>query len=136
MKEDIIQRYDSGRCPFKVPDGYFEDFNSHLMERLKTEGMLSDVTMQSDAKTAELQHPAAQRVAFPWARRLTRYAAAAVITGICVVSVALFYSERDTSVAAQMAELDFAMTDDEVDAVLDSEMMNNSEIAYYLTEAY
>lgn len=122
-EEDIIRKHDSGRRPFKVPEGYFADFNSRLMERLQAEEL-------------HVATPAARIAALPSRRRVMNYAAAAVLAGVCVLTAALLYSGRETSIAARMAELEFSMTDEEVDVVLDSEMMNNNEIAYYLTEAY
>ena len=123
-EEEIIRKHDSGRRPFTVPEGYFTHFDARLAERMKHEGLMGEAV---DTKQM------ARRVALSPFHRVVRYAAAAVFTGLCIGSAVYLLNHQ---MGNTMADMEFAMTDSEVDAVLDCEMMNNNEIAYYLTEAY
>ena len=79
QEEKIIRTHDSGRCPFKVPEGYFEGFTERMMNRLADDG--TQLAAQTETPALE-------------------------------------YSEED------------------INAILDYELVDNQHIAYYLTEAY
>ena len=123
-EEDIIHKYDSGRNPFRTPEGYFEDFTPRLMARIQSE------STQAPARPTTIQ------LTVKPVRRLIRYAAAAVIAGICIGTGTYLYNQRSnaSSPAAMMA--DYVLDDDDLDEVLEYEMLDNNQIAYYLTEAY
>jgi len=123
-EEDMIRKYDSGRNPFRTPSGYFEDFTPRLMERIKAEGQ------QTAAQ------PAPVRVTVKPVRRLMRYAAAAVIAGVCIGAGTYLYQRQLNLPSPSDAMAEYVLDEDELDDVLDYEMLDNSKIAYYLTEAY
>ena len=129
QEENIIRQHDSGRRPFQVPEGYFEGFTERMMTRLQTEGLTTETTSQ--------QHV----VKLPLWKRAMRYAAAAAAVAV-MAGGGLFYALRTTSgdasmqLAAQADQMEFYYTDDDLDAVLDYELVDNQHIAYYLTEAY
>ena len=119
-EEDIIRQHDSGRRPFTVPEGYFEQFTERLMERLPEKEAAPKVVRLSIA------------------RRLMQYAAAAVLTG-CVLGLGVyFYHQSATEAQALLSQGDAAefYGDEDIEDVLDYEMLDNQHIAYYLTEAY
>lgn len=132
IDENFIRQHDSGVNPFRTPDGYFDDFTARLHARMVNEGLLSDVqATETKAKVVKMN---------PF-KRVVRYAAAAVIAGICVGAGTYLYTHR--SMADQMMTNDsyeLAISDETLDDALDYEMeygmVDNNQIAYYLTEAY
>ena len=130
MEEELIRKHDKGRNPFTTPEGYFEGFTSRLMERIEREGLKEQQTSET-AQVVRL-HPL---------RRMMRYAAAAVVTGICVGVGTYFYQRHasaDTLALADATEMLFSdeTLDDALDYEMDYGLVNNNQIAYYLTEAY
>lgn len=128
QEEKIIREHDSGRNPFVVPEGYFEGFTEKMMARVKAE---AEGTENRQATVVKL----------PLWKRAMRYAAAVAVV-VLMVGGGLFYALRtpsgdvSTQLAAQTDQLDFYFSDDDLDAVLDYELVDNQHIAYYLTEAY
>ena len=122
-EEDIIREHDSGRRPFTTPDGYFDGFTSRLMERIEREGLQpTKVVRMSPFK------------------RAMHYAAAAVVAGVCIGAGTYLYTTK-TTVDQQMAETIEASFSDEtldeaLDYAMDNGLINNNQIAFYLTEAY
>ena len=127
-EEEIIRQHDSGQRPFTMPEGYFDSFTSRLMERMEHEGLLEQ----------SAERPAVQPVKvirLNPLQRFMRYAAVAVVAGVCVVAGTYLYNhEMSQSQGAELA--DYVISDDDIDEMLDYEVVNNSQIAYYLTEAY
>lgn len=130
MEEDIIRKHDSGRRPFTTPDGYFDNFTSQLMERMEREGLLKREEQPEVVKATVIKMS-------PW-RRTLRYAAAAVVVGFCVATGTYFIQQqggiKEGVLAADDSELMYS--DEALDYELDYELVNNQQIAYYLTEAY
>lgn len=127
-EEEIIRQHDSGQRPFTTPEGYFDSFTSRLMERMEHEGLL-----EQPAENPALQ--SAKVIRLNPMQRLMRYAAAAVVAGVCVVAATYLYNHEMSQ--PQGAELaDYVLSNDDIDELLDYEVVNNSQIAYYLTEAY
>ena len=124
QEENIIRQHDSGRNPFRTPEGYFENFTDRLMARI--------------AEEAPQQEPVKARVVeFPLWRRVMRYAAAIVAVAFCVGGGALLYNRLQPAEQLLGEDvLEYAWDDDELDDVLDYELVDNNQIAYYLTEAY
>jgi len=125
-EEEIIRKHDSGRRPFKTPDGYFENFTSQLMQRIEREGLQPE-----PVKTVRLN---------PF-KRAMRYAAAAVVAGLCIGAGTYLYTQKTTTTTEQPVEnVEYAFTDETMDQALDYAMdyslVDNSQIALYLTEAY
>ena len=133
LEEEIIRKHDTGVNPFKTPDGYFDSFTSRLMERMEREGLIETPAkpQQTEAKVVKMN---------PF-RRAMRYAAAAVVAGVCIGTGTYLYTHKDTAGQTLGGEgIEIAMSDEALDDALDYEMdyeiLNNSQIAYYLTEAY
>lgn len=95
--------------PFRVPEGYFESFDERLFARLP---------QQKQAKVVSLR------------RNLWRYAAAIVV--VLGVGSALYW-HRDS--ATTLAYSEEAAQEEYYNDALDYAMVDNSEIAAYLTEA-
>lgn len=124
-EEKIIRQHDSGRNPFRTPDGYFENFTDKLMARIAAE-----VPQQAEPVKARV-------VALPLWRRAMRYAAAVVAAVVCVGGGTLLYNRLQTPDQLMNGDaLEYAWDDDELEDILDYEMVDNNQIAYYLTEAY
>ena len=132
IDENFIRQHDTGENPFRTPDGYFDDFIARLHSRMVSEGLLTDApTTETKAKVVKMN---------PF-KRMVRYAAAAVVAGICVGVGTYLYTHRnmpDQMVTGDSYEL--AISDETLDDALDYEMeygmVDNNQIAYYLTEAY
>jgi len=124
QEENIIRQHDSGRNPFRTPDGYFESLTGRLMARIAEEA-----PQQESVK--------ARVVELPLWRRAMRYAAAVSVAALCVGGGTWFYN-RSQSADQPLADdaLEYVWDDDDLDDVLDYELVDNSQIAYYLTEAY
>ena len=128
-EEDIIRKAAGSENPFRVPEGYFEDFTTRLMSQLP--------------QTAQTQ-PAKQKHSISLRPHFLRYAAAAVV--ILAVGVTFFgtrpshssQSAENTQHLAQDASTEtFAEMDyNDLDEALDYAMVDNMDITYYLTEAY
>lgn len=126
-EEDIIRKAAGSENPFRVPEGYFEDFTTRLMSQLP--------------QTAQTQ-PAKQKRSISLRPHFLRYAAAAVV--ILAVGVTFFGTRRNSQSAenaqhlAQDASTEtFAEMDyNDLDEALDYAMVDNMDITYYLTEAY
>lgn len=129
QEEKIIREHDSGRRPFKVPEGYFEGFTERMMNRLADEGLLSE-PVEHQTRVVKL----------PLWRRTLRYAAAVVAVAVCVGG-AWLYGVRNSAgdgaqLAAQTETPAFDYSEEDINAILDYELVDNQHIAYYLTEAY
>ena len=112
-KEEMnIQELVGRRNPFRVPEGYFEEFNERLMNRLP----------QSEQKGKIVR-------LLP---RLWHYAAAIVVV-VGLASVVLWNNRP--SVTTTLAEHKNAAVEPYYDDELDYIMVGNTEIAVYLTEA-
>ncbi|MBQ9191130.1 MAG: hypothetical protein IJ754_03355 [Bacteroidaceae bacterium] len=129
QEEKIIRAHDSGRRPFTVPEGYFEGFTERMMARLAAEDHL--------AETVEQQPHV---VKLPLWRRSLRYAAAAAAVALCVGGAWLYTTRNSSGDSAQMAaQMEMSALDyseEDINAILDYELVDNQHIAYYLTEAY
>lgn len=129
QEEKIIKEHDSGRCPFQVPEGYFENFTERMMARVTAESKKPGATSQDRV------------IKLPLWRRAMRYAAAVALIGMCVGGGWLYSkfsltSDTQTQLAAQSELSELYYTDDDLNAALDYELVDNEHIAYYLTEAY
>jgi hypothetical protein len=129
QEEKIIREHDSGRRPFKVPEGYFEGFTERMMNRLADEGLLSE-PVEHQTRVAKL----------PLWRRTLRYAAAVAAVAVCVGGAWLYGVRNPAGDGAQLAAQTetpaFDYSEEDINAILDYELVDNQHIAYYLTEAY
>ncbi len=133
IEEDLIRNHDTGVNPFKTPDGYFDSFTTRLMERMGHEGLIEQPAVQQKTEAIVVKMN-------PF-RRAIRYAAAAVVAGVCIAAGTYLYTHQSNAEQALIGEgFEIAMSDEDLDDALDYEMdyeiLNNSQIAYYLTEAY
>lgn len=124
-EEKIIRQFDNGRNPFSTPEGYFESFTDRLMKRI------------ADEQLAQVEPERVKVVPLsPW-RRMMKYAAAVAVMAAAVGGGSLLYDRADTSDPLLSTDaIEYAWDDEDLDEVLDYEMLDNQQIAYYLTEAY
>ena len=125
QEENFIRQHDSGNNPFRTPEGYFESFTDRLMARIAEEA-----PKQEDVVKARV-------VELPLWQRAMRYAAAVAVAVLCVGGGTFLYSRLQAPEQLLTNDaLEYAWDDEELDDVLDYEMVDNNQIAYYLTEAY
>lgn len=122
-EEEIIRKYSKGANPFRTPDGYFDSFNERLMQRIAQN--------ESEGSQAKVVSIGQRR------RRRISYAAAAVVAGLCIAAGSYLWTRETASTEQMLSATAIDMNnDDYIDAALDYEMINNQQIASYLTEAY
>ncbi|MCQ2223004.1 MAG: hypothetical protein MJZ35_04345 [Bacteroidaceae bacterium] len=118
LKQYIEDKRPAGASdPFKVPEGYFDSFCDRVMSQLPE------------------QQQTIRRTLIP---RVWRYAAAAVVVGL-IASVAVLVpqfkqGQEDMQLASNHVESDMSLDEEYFNEVLDYSMLNNNDIAYYLTE--
>ena len=126
MMEERLKQYIEDKRPmgasdpFKVPEGYFDTFCDRVMSQLPE------------------PQQTIRRTLIP---RFWRYAVAIVVVGVIAsvgVLVPHFRHNQDTQLASNQEEMDIErlMIEDEdyFNYVLDYSMVDNNDIAYYLTE--
>ena len=130
MKEEqeIIRKCGKG-TPFKVPEGYFEDFTRNLMAQLPEKGSLEE----------EQPEP---RIT-PWQRIKPLLYMAAMFIGM-IVCVRAVLGEHSNNTADQtginFAALEYLLneegqlSDEELATLVDYTMMDNYTLYQYLTE--
>ena len=126
-EEEFIKQHAGNRNPFSTPEGYFDTFTSRLMQRLPQQ----PAQPAQDTKPATIL-PLRQRLARPF-----RYAAAAALAGICLAA-GTYVLTRDNTTAPTTTANNFSQTEanEYIDEAMDCGIINNNQIAYYLTEAY
>ncbi|MCF0198271.1 MAG: hypothetical protein HUK02_02965 [Bacteroidaceae bacterium] len=105
MKEEDILTQRAKENPFRTPEGYFEQFDQRLMERL----------------------PRKRRTS--WLRRAMPYAAAVVLVAGAAGTL-YWQANRQQTLAEAEAQTEY------MNEMLDYSLVDNMEIAEYLTEAY
>lgn len=126
MKEEqeIIDKCGKGN-PFKVPEGYFEDFTRNLMAQLHEQ--------------EELPEPSIT----PWQRIKPLLYLAAMFIGMIVCARAILDGQSvnlnehmEYAAASGYADTDFEqMTDEELSTMVDYTMMDDYALYQYLSEA-
>lgn len=109
-EETRIHELGGQQNPFRVPEGYFENFNERLLARLPQQQPRRVVRLMS---------------------RVWRYAAAIVV--VLGVGSALYLNHKTT--APSYAYYDETAQEEYYNQVLDYAMVDEMEIAAYLTEA-
>lgn len=120
-EEDYIRRKCGSDNHFNVPEGYFEQFGTHLMQQI------SEQEKKNSSRTTPL-----------W-RSIVQYSAAAVACGALFVSaLSYFSSQTEETVAQQTAPIEdsYYWEDSYSEDALDYAMVSNHEIVQYLSEAY
>lgn len=116
-EEDYIPRKTAPENPFKVPEGYFEQFTESLMNRLPK---------QQPRNTSLFK------------RLRPVWYAAATVCGIVLSTGYLFLRHADSTDIPPYDEPAISIVDESdelTDELLDYAMTDNMEIAYYLTTA-
>lgn len=110
-EEYLKQRLGSPRNPFKVPDGYFDNFTQELMEKLP----------EKNAALTIRRKPVV---------RAWMYAAASVVVAVFTISAYFLFSQKDDAQAAQFADSQASsvITESYVDDAVDYAMLDNHEI--------
>ncbi len=124
--ERIIEKRFGRRAPFKVPEGYFDSFASHLVESLP-ERPLSAAKAQSAAVM-----PLRSNRRPMWKRW------ASVAAGVCAVvfgaGVYLHQGRATTSIVASSQESTAGYS--AVDAMADYAMFDTQDMYAYMSETY
>lgn len=117
-EEDKLLRKVGTTNPFTVPEGYFENLTSEVMNRLpekeKTEFSVKKVTLWDRVK--------------PWAYMAAMFAGAALI-----IRIASSNQGTDKSVITEK-ETSEAVSDQYIDAALDHSMMDDYSLYVYLAD--
>jgi len=117
--------------PFRVPEGYFDNFASSLMEKLPE--LSEDETKEKEA------HETTKVVEIGFLQRMRKYAAAIVVL-LVVGSGALYMmsgQEEETSVQAKVEHVSTEQMDEEytIDQIADYAMLDNEDF-YAYTASY
>ncbi len=115
-EEDNLYKKVGKENPFKVPEGYFEDFSRKLMEQLP------------DKEFSEPHITVWERVK-PWAYM------AAMFVGL-MFSVRMFMDVKEKATdALPHSEAVSEWPDEELDPIIHQTMLNDYELYQYLSEA-
>lgn len=131
MTEELLKQKFGQENPFKVPEGYFDNFASKFMEQLPEE----------EPKAVEVEMPVAKRT---WIRPMRRFAIAASFAAV-LFGAATYYAstgvnkDQDSqtemaSVALKNTETKSVQSDYMMDEMVDFAMIDNAEIYSYLIE--
>ncbi len=131
MTEELLKQKFGQENPFKVPEGYFDNFASKFMEQLPEE----------EPKAVEVEMPVAKRT---WIRPMRRFAIAASFAAV-LFGAATYYAstgvnkDQDSqtemaSAALKNTETKSVQSDYMMDEMVDFAMIDNAEIYSYLIE--
>ena len=131
MTEELLKQKFGQENPFKVPEGYFDNFASKFMEQLPEE----------EPKAVEVEMPVAKRT---WIRPMRRFAIAASFAAVRFGAATYDAStgvNRDQDSQTEMAsaalkntETKSVQSDYMMDEMVDFAMIDNAEIYSYLIE--
>lgn len=123
--------------PFSTPEGYFEDFTQRMMARIATEEKAKEERVTAGAAQPSAQQTAKVVPLFSRTSKFVKYAVAAALAGVVFGTSAYFFSRQSQDMDYLLTAMqEENMDENYINDVLDYEMVNNQEIAYYLTEAY
>ena len=123
--------------PFSTPEGYFEDFTQRMMARIATEEKAKEERVTAEAAQQTAQQTAKVVPLFSRTSKFVKYAVAAALAGVVFGTSAYFFSRQSQDMDYLLTAMqEENMDENYINDVLDYEMVNNQEIAYYLTEAY
>ncbi len=133
MTEKELYNIRPQRNPMRTPEGYFGSFTDRLMQRVQQQSTLEQPALPAS--------PSKFRITV---RRFMRYAAAVAVAAVCIGTSTYIYTHQPVptqdSLVTSPQSIALATSDDYsdeyIDEALDYEYINNSELAYYLTEAY
>ncbi len=118
----LIQKLGRQR-PFKVPEGYFDDFANNIMNKISAvEGLSSENTVEADIHVNV------------W-YKMRRYVMAASVTLVLGISSILYFSSHNTGSRSQYVSSGSSYTQDEdVDQMADYAMIDNEYIYASLSD--
>ena len=119
-EEDFIRKKCGDGNPFRVPEGYFEQFSADLMQKLP----------EKEASPLSIPLPSRRKPAL----RAAWYAAAATVCGIVLFGTHYFRSSRLNAPMPTYSTEYVESGEVYMDDLLDYAMVSNQEIAMYLTE--
>ena len=131
MTEELLKQKFGQENPFKVPEGYFDNFASNFMKQLPEE----------TPKAVEVEMPVTKRT---WITPMRRFAIAASFAAV-LFGAATYYAStgvnNDNATQAEMAsstlkntETKSVQTDYMMEEMVDFAMIDNAEIYSYLIE--
>lgn len=125
-EEDILKKKCGTENPFKVPEGYFEQFTANLMNQLP------EKPEEKKRKISSLNL---------WRVRIVSYAAAACVCGVMLFGVSSYLKHQQKEIklnpTQQQYNEQYASSEDEyINDALDYALVSNQEIASYLTDIY
>lgn len=127
-KEEAIRKICGGDNPFKVPEGYFQNFTRNLMDKIPERQAIEVVAIRKK----------------PVHRLRTIWYAAASFTAVAILGCALYLSLTPSADTFSMNEAlmegssSFASLfydEEQIEEALDYALVNNEDIIYYLSEA-
>ncbi len=127
-EEEAIRKICGGENPFKVPEGYFQNFTRNLMDKIPTEQPVKVVSIRKR----------------PVHRLRTIWYAVASFTAVAILGSALYLSltpSADTfsmngAIMEETSNFASLFYDEEqIEEALDYALVNNEDIIYYLSEA-
>lgn len=120
-EEDFIRKKCGSNNPFKVPEGYFEQFTANMMSQLPEKPHTATVMAPSHSRS--------------W--KAIWYAAAAVVCGAMFLGTYYIQlSHRHQSSGLPQTSFETLTEETYMNDLLDYTMVSNYEIASYLTDAY
>lgn len=120
MKEEDKLRKELGmENPFRVPEGYFEGFTSHLMSRLP-EKEKSDV----------FRTPTTWEKVRPWVYMAAMFVGAALIIRVASSKVDISVNEQ----SAVADDIDMETEMEYIDVAIDNSMLDDYSLYVYLTD--
>jgi hypothetical protein len=119
-EEDKIKNLCGAKTPFKVPEGYFEDFTQQLMNQLP--------------EVKETAHPSEVRITL-WQRVRPWFYMAAMFCGILLGGQYLMYHTQKSASPVTLADQTEVTPNDEyLQSIMDNALMDDYTIYCYLTD--
>ena len=124
-EEDILKKKCGTQNPFKVPEGYFEQFTANLMNQLPEQ-------LETEKRKISSLHL--------WRMRIVSYTAAACILGVMLFGISSHLKHQQQAIKLDPVEQQteqYTFSEEEyINDALDYALVSNQEIASYLTEIY
>ena len=110
-EEYLNQRLGNPRNPFRVPDGYFDNFTQELMEKLPEQNAVLTIRRKPVVRA--------------W-----MYAAASLVAAVFTLSAYFLFSQQEATPPAQLSASSTAVgiSDAYVDEAVDYAMVDNHDI--------
>lgn len=116
-EEDKIRKEVGTDNPFRVPEGYFEEFTSNLMSRLPEK-----------AKSDVFRVPTLWEKIRPWVYMAAMFAGAALIIRVASARMDMLSAGQPVAVDDTEAEMEY------IDVVIENSMLDDYSLYVYLTD--